>query len=200
MTDTMQETIEIDEGVPAGPEDDGEKEPYRSLLEIWRAVLEPAVKGEMVNDPISPQWATKMVTTYPQITFKDTAHIHVGVFEKAAELAKILDDEIATDDECLNVMSAEEDREHNSQHYLNLLAGWQIRLLEHELDWNPEDDDAALALAIWSEVQQMFLGQTGLVAHLDRIGFQFTEDDSTELQRKLNDAKQHWLGKEGDGE
>jgi hypothetical protein len=199
MTDTT-ETIEIDEDVPAGPESDGEKEPYRSLLELWRAVLSPAVDGEMVNDPISPQWATKMVTTYPQITFKDTAHIHVGVFEKAAELAKILDDEIATDDECLNVMSAEEDREHNSQHYLNLLAGWQIYLLEEELGWNPEDDDAAVQLAILSEVHQMFLTQTGFIGHLDEIGFQFTEGDQSELQRKLFDAKQHWLGKEGDGE
>ena len=43
------------------PEEPG---PYRTLLEIWRAVLEPAADGDMRKDPISPQWATKMVSTY----------------------------------------------------------------------------------------------------------------------------------------
>ena len=46
----------------------------------------------------------------------------------------------------------------------------------------------------------MFLGQTGLVAHLDSIGFQFTEDDQVELAERLADARQEILAVEGEDE
>lgn len=171
-----------------------EETKYRTLLEVWRAVLEPASQGVMRQDPISPQWATKMVTTYPGIGFKDVLDIHHGFFDLATELAQILADEIATDEKCLQYTSAEEDREENAEHYKNLLAGWQINLLVEELAWHPNDDNAAVKLAVLSEVQQMFLGQNGLVAHLDSIGFQFTEEDQEALQQALIDARAQALG------
>lgn len=199
---TVTETIGIDE-IPDDLSELGEAQPqapYRTLLEVWRAVLEPARNDEMRTDPISPQWATKMVTTYPGIGFSDVENIHHGVFDLAGDLAQLLDDEIADDDECLKVASAEEDAERNAVHYRNMLAAWQIHLLTEELSWHPSDPVAAVTLAVLSEVQQMFLGQTGLVGHLDSIGFQFTEGDQAELQQKLVDARRQALGQEGGGE
>ena len=195
------ETVEYDDI----PDDASELEPpdaskYRTLLEIWRSVLEPAAKGPMRNDPISPQWATKMVTTYPGVAFKDVVSIHHGFFDLATELAQILEDEIATDEKCLQHLSAEEDRTENAEHYKNLLAGWQVHLLIEELSWHPSDPDAATKLAVLSEVQQMFLGQNGLVAHLDSIGFQFTEEDQEALQQTLMDARAQALGLDVEGE
>jgi hypothetical protein len=197
---TPTETIEFD--VPDDLSDLGEaqeKAPYRTLLEIWRAVLEPA-GGEMRDEPISPQWATKMVTTYPGIGFGDVDAIHHGVFDLAAELGELLDNEIATDDECLKKASAEEDAEENSRHYKDVLALWQVHLVQAELAWRPSDRDAAVQLAVLSEVQQMFLGETGLAAHLDSINFQFTDDDREELQQHLIAARNMVLGKGGDDE
>lgn len=196
---TVTETIEFDipDDLSELPESH-EPAPYRTLLEIWRAVLEPATAGEMRDEPISPQWATKMVTTYPEVRFADVLAIHHGVFDLAAELAALLDEEIALDDECLNRTSAEEDARENAGHYRSLLAAWQTELIRRELQWRPDKEGAAVTLAVLSEVQQMFLGQQGLVAHLDSIGFQFTEDDQAELQKVLTEARAAFL--EGGGE
>ena len=129
---TATESIEFD--VPDDvssltPEEPG---PYRTLLEVWRAVLEPAVANELRHDPISPQWATKMVTTYPGVGFRDVEAIHHGVFDLAAELAELLNEEIATDDECLKKASAEEDAQENAGHYKYMLAAWQVHLVQAE--------------------------------------------------------------------
>lgn len=198
--DQPVESIEIPDDVSELTEGGHDKAPYRSLLEIWRAVIEPAAHGEMRKDPISPQWATKMVTTYPGIGFADVEGIHHGVFDLAAELGELLDEEIATDDECLKVISAEEDVEQNSGHYRNMLIAWQTHLMLLELSWNPSDPGAAVDLAVMSEVQQMFLGQTGLVAHLDTIGFQYTEEDQAELSQRLTARRAEALGQEGGSE
>ena len=173
---------------------------YRTLLEIWGVILEPAGAGKVRDEPISPQWATKMVITYPGIGFRDVTAIHYRVFDLAGELATILAEEVASDDECLKKASAEEDAQENAGHYRSLLAGWQIHLLRRELAWSPDDDDAAVRLAVLSEVQQMFLGATGLVAHLDSIGFQFTEADQQALSEQLIDARALALGLEVSGE
>lgn len=204
MTDNQPiETIELDE-IPDDLSELGEAQPqapYRTLLEIWRAVLEPAIVGEMRQDPLSPQWATKMVTTYPGVGFSDVEAIHHGVFDKAAELAQLLQDEIDSDDECLKKANAAEDEAENSGHYRNLLAAWQIYLVRQEMAWHPSNSTAAVELAILSEVQQMFLGETGLVAHLEQIGFQFDDDDKAELQAHLVDAREMVLsGLGGDDE
>ena len=200
MSNESTETIEVPDDVSELTGEGHEPAKYRTLLEIWRAILEPAVSGEMRKDPISPQWATKMVTTYPGVSFADVDAIHHGVFDMSAKLAAILDEEIASDDECLKKATAEEDAQENGGHYRALLAGWQIHLLQVELAWRPTSPKAAVELAILSEVQQMFLGQTGLVAHLDTIGFQFEEADQQDLQQKLLDARNEALGTEGGSE
>lgn len=197
---TVTETIELDE-VPddlSGMPEATAPAPYRTLLELWRALLEPA--RSMLDDKISPQWATKIVTSYPEIRFHDTVAVHRGIFELSAQLGDVLDVEIDSDDECLKKANAVEDAEENWAHYVNLLTDWQIVLLREELAWSPSDLDASIKLAVLSEVQQMFLGPQGLAPHLDQIGFQFTDDDRQALAESLQAVRSEFQSEEVEGE
>lgn len=189
------ETVEFDE-IPddASELDPPEEHQYHTLLEVWRALLKPGRDGTARKQRVTPQWATKVVNTYPQVEFSDTLDVHHRLFDLIEALGDILDAEIETDDQCLTHASAEEDRVENSQHYLNLLREWQTYLLRMELAWSPVNADAAVELAALSEVHAMFLGQNGLVAHLDSIGFQFTDDDQQALQDALESVKSEVLG------
>ena len=130
------------------------------------------------------------MSTYQDISYPDTVEVHSRLFMLVDELAEILDAEIATDDECLKRTSVEEDREENGTHYLNLLREWQSHLLRTEMQWNPLAPYAAIDLAALSEVHGMFLGQNGLVGHLDSIGFQFTEADQEALVEALQAVRE----------
>lgn len=198
MTDQPIETVEAPDNIAELFPEQTEEKPYRTLLELWRALLSSA--REIPDEPISPQWATKIVQTYPEIRFKDVEDVHVGVFTMTAALADILDEVIASDEECLNRADAQEDAQENAALYRRCLIDWQVYFIEHEAQWSPSQKNAATQLAVLSEVQQMFFGQTGLVGHLDTIGFQYTEDDQEELTKALVSAKAAALGKEVEGE
>ncbi len=189
------ETIEIDENLP--PEPEAPKASYHTLLEVWRAVLAPARNG-MQDQPISPQWATRMVQNYPQIAFHDTPGINTLFFHIVGELAQILDDEIATDDQCLKWSAAEEDVANNSGHYKELLISWQSHMLRRELEWDARDPDAPVMLAALSEVHNMFFGDKGLVGHLDSIKFQYTEADQQVLTNVLAEVREAFYGEAGE--
>lgn len=197
VTDQSNETIEIPDDLSEMPEA-AEPQPYRTLLELWKVLL--ASSRNMIDEPVSPQWATKIVQTYPEIRFKDAEDVHVGVFAMTAALADILDRIIAEDDECLNKLDAQEDAEQNAVNYRRVLTDWQVYFVEQEAAWRATDKAAAVKLAVLSEVQQMFFGQTGLVNHLDSIGFQYTEADQQALTETLVAAKAAVQGKEVGGE
>lgn len=82
---------------------------YHTILEVWREVLRPAASEQTKR--ITPQWATRVIGTYHGITYADMPAFRELYFGKILHLAGILDDEIASDDECLNLTSAEEDVE-----------------------------------------------------------------------------------------
>jgi hypothetical protein len=110
-------------------------------------------------------------------------------FGKIMELAAILDFEISTDDECLNLLTPEEDSEGNTHHYLNVLTEWQKAFLQWELDWDVMHPLAAVQLAAIAEVHKMFFEQTGLVALLDQIKFEFTDANREHLAQALADIR-----------
>lgn len=160
---------------------------FHPVLEVWREVL--ANGPELAKEKVSPQWASKIVATYAGVAFKDMEDVQAQYFDKIAELAKILDLEIATDAECLTYRSPEVDKEENAAHYKNLLRDWQLTFLQWELDWNCRDPYAAVELAAISEVHKMFFGPTGLTAYLDNIQFEFTEQDQTDLAEALMELR-----------
>jgi hypothetical protein len=168
--------------------DDANKVAYHSILEIWREVLK--VGEAERSKKITPQWANRICSTYREINFADMPDFRDAYFDKLAELAAILDIEIATDDECLNVTSAEEDVANNGIHYMNLLIEWQKSFLLWELEWEPSNRDASLELAAISEVHRMIFDQQGLTALLDQIQFQVTDTDRELLAGILQELKE----------
>lgn len=191
----IDESIEMDDLPPETPA--APHPSYHTLLEVWRAVLAPA-RGGLADAPITPQWATRIVSTYPQVTFADTPAVNTMFFVVVNELGSILDEVIDSDTQCLKWETAQEDVEHNSEHYRELLTLWQTHMLRRELEWKPTDPDAAVMLAALSEVHAMFFGEKGLTAHLDSIKFQFTEADQEALTRSLEDARAAFYGEASD--
>jgi len=198
MTDQPIETIEVPDDV-SEIDSTPEEQPYRTLLELWRAVLASS-EDVRKNDRITPQWASKIVGTYHGVGFKDVQKVHDGIFDASSTFARMLDEIIASDDECLNKVDAKEDAQDNARLYRQVLIDWQVWFVEQEARWDSSHEDAAIQLAILSEVHQMFLGQTGFIGHLDEIGFQYTEGDQEELTRILVDAKRAVLDGEVEGE
>jgi hypothetical protein len=161
--------------------------PYHTILEVWREVLKPAHTER--TKKITPQWANRIVTTYTGVAFSDMHYFRDRYFDKIAELEKVLLTEIELDDECLNVTSPEEDVEHNSHHYINVLTDWQKTFLTWELEWSAAASDAAVELAAISEVHRMFFDQNGLTALLDQIKFEFSDADRDLLAAELQDLR-----------
>jgi len=146
-------------------------------------VLRPAASEQTKR--ITPQWATRVVNTYHGITYADMPAFRELYFGRILHLASILDDEIATDDECLKLTSAEEDVEHNVHHYLNVLFAWQMQFMQWEIEWDAESPTAAVEVAALAEVHKMFFDPQGLTALLDQINFQFTDTDRDTLGELL---------------
>ena len=156
---------------------------YHTILEVWREVLKPAADEQYKR--ITPQWATRVIAAYPEIAYADMPAFRELYFGSILHLASILDDEISGDDECLNLTSAEEDVEHNTHHYLNVLFSWQMQFMQWEIEWDCTAPDAALRVAALGEVHKMFFDPMGLTALLDQINFEFTDTDRDTLGEML---------------
>ena len=168
--------------------DDANKVAYHSILEIWREVLKTGKTERFAK--ITPQWANRICSTYQGMVFQDMPDFRDHYFDKIDELFSILEIEISSDDECLNVTSAEEDVQNNSAHYMNLLIEWQKSFLLWELEWDPINEDAAIELAAISEVHRMFFAEQGITALLDQIQFQVTDTDRELLAGILQELKE----------
>ena len=165
----------------------GEAPTYRTILEVWKEVLRPA-RDEM-SAKVLPQYAQRIISSYVGISFSDMEVFRDRYYSKILDLAEILDEEIASDPECLHHHTPEEDVEHNREHYFNLILHWQMALLQWEMDWETTDPYAAVEMAAISEVHKMFFGQTGFIQFLDNINFEFTEDDQRLLSSELEEMK-----------
>lgn len=161
---------------------------FHPILMVWREILKPA--RDELDARITPQWASRIVASYRDVAYADMPMMRDLYYGKIIELLEILDAEIATDDECLKYTSPEEDVEHNSRHYKNLLRDWQMRFLSWEMAWDCTSGVAGVELAAISEVHKAFFGETGVTQYLDNIKFQYTEADQRELADALEVLKE----------
>lgn len=169
---------------------EAEEAPYHTILQIWTAILKSS-EG-VRQERITPQWADRVVSTHAEIQFDDMPDYRNLYYEKIDQLRDVLQAEIDTDDECLNPSSAEEDVEHNSVHYFNIIITWQKTILAWELEWDCTHVDAPLELAAIVEVHKMFFGQTGLTSMLDNIKFEFSDEHRELLTLELEEMKREW--------
>ena len=144
------------------------------------------------TEKITPQWANRIITTYNGLTFSDMPIFRDRYFDKLAELEGILHDEIASDDECLNHATPEEDvREQHlplpqrpdqlAEGVPRLGAG--LGLHRHRC--------RSIELAAISEVHRMFFDEIGLTALLDQIKFEFTDEDRDLLALSCRSCESH---------
>lgn len=191
MSNESTETFELSEQDKADLEAlgafEGEGPSYHPLLQVWDEILKPAAKE--AEGPVTPQWASRMIQSYSEVSFSDMGELHSRFYKKIEELHDILRFEISTDDEALNRTDLETDREENREHYLNLLLNWQKAVLQWELDWDFADPFAGVELAAISEVHKMFFSEQGLVAFLENIQFEYDEGDAQMLTDALEEMK-----------
>jgi hypothetical protein len=170
-------------------EPDGIPNPVQhTVLEVWAHTLAPA--EQLAKQPVSPQYASKMLQSYPGLTYASTQQVHDRYFEMNAVLRGILEAEIATDDECLTYLDDPLlDKVENSKHYRNIIRDWQLQFLRWELEWDCASDDAAVELAALGETHKMFFGDQGLLPFLESIKFEYTEDDQRQMYEALEELR-----------
>jgi hypothetical protein len=155
---------------------------------VWQTVISPA-RNE-IGKPVTPQWANRMVQTYPELSYASTVLLADTYYEKIGQLSDILTLEIEGDEDCLKPVNAEEDLTYNHAHYLNVIFTWQKLFLQWELDWKPTDATAAVEIAALSEVHKMFFDPSGLLSLLEQINFEFTDADRDLLAVELQEMRE----------
>jgi len=200
MSNEPSEITFSDEDIAAlnevGIATDGEPPSWHAILQVWRDVLRNAETE--LEAKVTPQWAARITSSYAELQFRDMVNFRNRYFSKILELLTVVEDQIATDDECLNVTSPEEDAERNARHYKEVLKDWQLTYLGWELDWDCLDPDAAVEIAAIAEAHKMFFGQNGLTQQLENLKFEYTEADQAAVAEALRaKAEEH---KEANGE
>lgn len=182
-------------GINPPPEETEEPE-HRPLLEVWRALLQPA--RDHASEPVGLQWAVRLKAAYPHLSFAEIDAVRVGYFEKLNQLIDILHYEIESDPDCLTHRTVESDAAENAVHYKSLVLLWQQAFLVWESEWLATNESAAVDAACIAEVHKMFFGQMGLLGHLDTINFEFNEDDQAELAVNLAEFNESLRGGTGE--
>lgn len=160
---------------------------FHGIAKTWQAVLEPAREEALA--PPTPDWSSKIIQTYADLKFQDMIAVRDLYFELILEMAEILDSQIEENPCSLKVTTPEEDAEENSTLYKNVLLLWQQAFLAAEMEWDCMSVDAAAKVAAISECHKMFFGQTGIVAFLQNIPFDYDADDQALVAEALEAMK-----------
>lgn len=184
MTEHVEEAeLTVEDILDQAPE-------YHPILRVWQEILNAS--KQVRQERITPQWALHITTRHHDMHFQDMMNFRDLYYLSIDEMATALKFEIETDDECLKYTTPEEDVENNTFHYLNVIIAWQKLILTWELEWDTEAYDAAVQLAVISEVHKMFFGEVGLTSLLDQINFEFNEDSQNLLRDELKGLKEQW--------
>ena len=157
-----------------------------TLLEVWRSILENIEAAE--KEPITPSFAARVVGGHAQITVQEVFRYRTIYSDRLREFRDILDFEIESDPDCLKF--GDEDAEVNGKHYLNLLISWQLLCQSTEEEWDSTSAEAHLEMAAYVDATNFVLGNTGMIAHLDQIGFTFDEDDAKLVYAALSGGQE----------
>lgn len=194
MTDVSDDaTVVTDQDIQDFMDAGGKEPDFHPILEVWREVLKPAAKEAEAK--ISPNWAVRISGAYREVNYAHMPEFQARYFGLLLELAEVINTEIATDDQCLTWTTPEEDVEHNSGHYKNILRDWQLAIMRRELNWNPTSPYAGVEVAVLSEIHKLFFANgTGITAFLDNIRFEFTDADQANLAAALDELRLEVLG------
>ena len=186
LTAAEQQALNDMEAALSAKENDGDSQAVEreiTLLESWLSVLSNA-EGARSERTTPSETIAALGRHANLLTLKDIP----GYFDRYYELligaydivrAQVEDNvraQVEDNVEALNV-SKEDDAELNWKHYANIYMLWRQHLMTAEREWDINSEGAAAELAALQDAAGFLFGPTGLVQHLDVIGFSLTPED-----------------------
>lgn len=178
LTAAEQQALNDMETALSAKENDGDSQAVEreiTLLESWLSVLSNA-EGARSERTTPSETIAALGRHANLLTLKDIP----GYFDRYYELLigayDIVRAQVEDNVEALNV-SKEDDAELNWKHYANIYMLWRQYLLTAEREWDINTAVAAARLAALQDAAGFLFGPTGLVQHLDVIGFSLTPED-----------------------
>ena len=189
LTAAEQQALNDMEAALSAKENDGDSQAVEreiTLLESWLSVLSNA-EGARSERTTPSETIAALGRHANLLTLVDIP----GYFDRYYELLigayDIVRAQVEDNVEALNV-SKEDDAELNWKHYANIYMLWRQHLMTAEREWDINSEGAAAELAALQDAAGFLFGPTGLVQHLDVIGFSLTPEDM-ELMDDAAEAK-----------
>ena len=189
LTAAEQQALNDMEAAMAAKENDGDSQAVEreiTLLESWLSVLSNA-RGAR-DERITPSETIAALGRHANLlTLDDIPWYFDQYYQLLIGAYDIVRAQVEDNVEALNV-SKEDDAELNWKHYANIYMLWRQHLMTAEREWNITDGFAAARLAALQDAAGFLFGPTGLVQHLDVIGFSLTPED-LEMMDAASEAK-----------
>lgn len=189
LTAAEQQALNDMEAALSAKENDGDSQAVEreiTLLESWLSVLSNAEGAR--DERITPSETIAALGRHANLlTLADIPRYFDRYYELLIGAHNIVRTQVEDNVEALNV-SKEDDAELNWKHYANIYMLWRQHLMTAEREWDINSEGAAAELAALQDAAGFLFGPTGLVQHLDVIGFSLTPEDM-ELMDDAAEAK-----------
>lgn len=189
LTAAEQQALNEMEAALSAKENDGDSQAVEreiTLLESWLSVLSNA-EGARSERTTPSETIAALGRHANLLTLDDIPWYFNQYYELLIGAYDIVRAQVEDNVEALNV-SKEDDAELNWKHYANIYMLWRQHLMTAEREWDINSDLAAAELAALQDAAGFLFGPTGLVQHLDVIGFSLTPEDM-ELMDDAAEAK-----------
>ena len=189
LTAAEQQALNDMEAALSAKENDGDSQAVEreiTLLESWLSVLSNA-EGARSERTTPSETIAALGRHANLLTLKDIPWYFDRYYELLIGAYDIVRAQVEDNVEALNV-SKEDDAELNWKHYANIYMLWRQHLMTAEREWDINSEGAAAELAALQDAAGFLFGPTGLVQHLDVIGFSLTPEDM-ELMDDAAEAK-----------
>lgn len=189
LTAAEQQALNDMEAALSAKENDGDSQAVEreiTLLESWLSVLSNA-EGARSERTTPSETIAALGRHANLLTLDDIPWYFNQYYELLIGAYDIVRAQVEDNVEALNV-SKEDDAELNWKHYANIYMLWRQHLMTAEREWDINSDLAAAELAALQDAAGFLFGPTGLVQHLDVIGFSLTPED-IELMDDAAEAK-----------
>ena len=178
LTAAEQQALNDMEAALSAKENDGDSQAVEreiTLLESWLSVLSNAEGARGVR--ATPSETIAGLSRHAGLlTLADIPAYFDQYYELLTGAYDIVRAQVEDNAEALNA-SKEDDAELNWKHYANIYMLWRQHLMTAEREWDINSEGAAAELAALQDAAGFLFGPTGLVQHLDVIGFSLTPED-----------------------
>ena len=189
LTAAEQQALNDMEAALSAKENDGDSQAVEreiTLLESWLSVLSNA-EGARSERATPSETIAALGRHANLLTLEEIPWYFDRYYELLIGAYDIVRAQVEDNVEALNV-SKEDDAEVNWKHYANIYMLWRQHLMTAEREWDINSEGAAAELAALQDAAGFLFGPTGLVQHLDVIGFSLTPED-IEMMETAAEAK-----------